>query len=250
VKPKVAVFAFTSCEGCSLVMLEMEERLPDIMGQVEFVNFREVMDEKRDDYDIAIIDGAITRESEVEELKAIRGRAKILVAMGACAVQGGLYALKNFHDPVKTMEYVYGDKAGSFDTMPVRPLSHYVAVDFNIYGCPIDKKEFLEVFRSLILGKRPNIPDYPICNECRMAENICVFDRGLSCMGPVTRAGCGAICPAHGTGCCGCRGMVDKPFILSHRRIMAEHGVSEEDYIAKLREFNGYWEETATHEKS
>ncbi len=183
-KPKVAVFAFTSCEGCSLIMLEMEERLPDIISQVEFVNFREVIDEKCDDYDIAIIDGAITRESEVDELKAIRGRAKIVVAMGACAVQGGLYALKNFHDPEKTMEYVYGDKAGSFDTMPVRPLSHYVAVDFNIYGCPIDKKEFLEVFRSLILGKRPNIPDYPICNECRMAENICVFDRGLYVHGP------------------------------------------------------------------
>ena len=127
--------------------------------------------------------------------------------------------------------------------MPVRPLSHYVAVDFNIYGCPIDKKEFLEVFRSLILGKKPNIPDYPICNECRMAENICVFERGLLCMGPVTRAGCGAICPAHGLGCCGCRGMVDKPFILSHRRIMAEHGVSEEDYMAKLREFNGYYQQ-------
>ena len=100
-KPKVAVFAFTSCEGCSLIMLEMEERLPDIMGQVEFVNFREVMDEKRDDYDIAIIDGAITRESEVEELKAIRGRAKIVVAMGACAVQGGLYCSEELPRPGK-----------------------------------------------------------------------------------------------------------------------------------------------------
>jgi len=245
--PKAAVFALSSCEGCSLIMLELEDNLLDVLGQVEFVNFREAIDERRDDYDVAFIDGAVTREHEIAELKDIRKRAKVLVAMGACAVQGGLYALKNFHDPVKTVEYVYGDKAKFFDTLPVRPLSHYVKVDYNLYGCPIDKKEFVEVFTSILLGKRPNIPNYPICNECRMSENICVFDRGMTCMGPITRAGCGAICPAHNIGCCGCRGLVDKPFIESHRNILREHGVGVEEIKAQFRRYNGYWEET--HEK-
>jgi len=246
-KPRVAVFSFTSCEGCSLIILEMEDMLLDLLGQVDIVNFREAIDEKQDDYDIAIIDGAITREHEIPELKKIRENAKVLVAMGACAVQGGLYFLKNYHDPKATVEYVYGNEAAHFDTMPVRPLSAYVKVDHNLYGCPIDKGEFVEVVRSVLLGKKPNIPDYPLCNECRMAENICVFERGLTCFGPVTRAGCGAICPRHSIGCCGCRGMVDKPFIESHRNILEEHGLTPDEITARFREYNGYWEET--HEK-
>ena len=241
--PRVAVFAFTSCEGCSLMILSLEDELPNILGQVELVNFREAIDAKSDDYDIAIIDGAITREKEIEELKKIRAKAKVLVAMGACAVQGGLYGLKNFHDPVATGKYVYGDMARHFDTLPARPVSHYVTVDHNIYGCPISKGEFVEVLHSIMLGKRPYIPDYPLCNECRTAENICVFDRGGRCFGPVTRAGCGAICPAHNTGCCGCRGLVDKPFIESHRNILMEHGMTPAEIAAWYREFNGYLEE-------
>jgi len=246
-KPKVAVFAFTSCEGCSLMILSMEDEILGLLDKIELVNFREAIDDKRDDYDIAIIDGAITREHEIEELKKIRENAKVLIAMGACAVQGGLYALKNFHDPVKTMEYVYGDMAGHFDSLPVKPLSAYVKVDYNLYGCPMDKREFLEVIKSLLVGKTPNIPNYPICNECRMSENICVFERGKTCLGPITRAGCGAICPAHASGCCGCRGPLDNPTFEQHRAIMLEHGVSAEEVAAQFREFNGYWEET--HEK-
>src|SRR5512146_2846704 len=130
-KPKIAVFAFTSCEGCSLMILNLEDEMLDLLGQVELVNFREAIDERRDDYDIAIIDGAITRQHEVDELKEIRSRAKVLVAMGACAVQGGLYYLRNYHDPKFSMEYVFGDKASHFDALPVRPVSHYVTVDYN-----------------------------------------------------------------------------------------------------------------------
>lgn len=246
-KPRVAVFAFTSCEGCSLQILNLEDEILDLLGHIEIVNFREAIDEKREDYDIAIIDGAVTREREIEELKNIRAKARVLVAMGACAVQGGVYYLKNYQDPEFTARYVYGDMAKHMDSLPVRPLSHYVAVDYNLYGCPMEKREFLEMVRSVLLGKKPIVPNYPICNECRMAENICVFDRGLTCFGPVTRAGCGAICPAHGIGCCGCRGMVDKPFVESHRNILTEHGMTMDEILAQFREFNGYWEDT--HEK-
>ena len=243
-KPKIAVFAFTSCEGCSLMILNLEDEMLDLLGKVELVNFREAIDERRDDFDIAIIDGAITMEHEVHELKEIRARAKVLIAMGACAVQGGLYYLKNYHDPEFASKYVYGDKAGCFVSLPVRPVSHYVSVDYNLYGCPMDKREFVEVVRSLMLVKKPNIPNYPICNECRMAENVCVFDKGQYCFGPISRAGCGAICPAHGRGCCGCRGLVDKPFVLSHRNILKERGMDVDEMLERFREFNGYWEDT------
>lgn len=237
-KPKVAVFAFTSCEGCSLMILNQEERMLELLGAVELVNFREAMDDKRDDYDIAIIDGAITQEHEVEKLKDIRERAAVLVAMGACAVQGGVYALKNRFSPEYPARYVYGEHAESFGSLPVRPLSSYVKVDHNLYGCPMDKREFMELVRSLLAGKPPSVPDYPVCNECRSAENICVYERGLTCLGPVTRAGCSAICPAHGSGCCGCRGLVDGPCMDSLYRIMAGHGVSREGVAEKLCIFN------------
>ncbi|MBI5190505.1 MAG: NADH:ubiquinone oxidoreductase [Nitrospirae bacterium] len=244
---RAGVFAFTSCEGCSLITLEVEDRLLEILGRVEFVNFREAIDDKSDDYDIAFIDGAITREHEVGELMKIRERAAILVAMGACAVQGGLYFLKEYHEPGETLAYVYGDKAGQFDTMPVRPVSQYVKVDHSLYGCPIDKREFVEVVTALLSGRRPNIPDYPVCNECRMSENICVFERGLACMGPVTRAGCGAICPSRHVGCFGCRGMVDKPALDQHRAVLTERGLTEEEITARYRMFNGHW--GSAHEK-
>lgn len=242
-KPRVAVFAFTSCEGCSLQMLSLEDELPDVLDAVEFVNFREAMDDKREDYDIAMIDGAITRPHEVEELREIRGRANVLVAMGACAVQGGLYFLRNYNDPAYALWYVYGDRAETVgEVLPVRPVSHYVEVDHNLYGCPIDKREFMELLRSLLIGKRPDIPDFPICNECRSAENICVFDRGMSCFGPVSRAGCGAICPAHGIGCCGCRGLISEPMLGSHRWMLKRQGMKDDEIDAWFRQFNGYWE--------
>ena len=241
-KLRAGVFAFTSCEGCSLVLLSLGDVLLELAGQVDFVNFREASDGHGGEYDLAIIDGAITRPREVDELKGIRARARALVAMGACAVQGGLYFLREYHDPDEAARYVYGEQAGHFGALPVRPVSHYVPVDMNLHGCPVDSRELIEVVRSAVLGKPPNIPDYPICNECRMAENICVFDRGLACMGPVTRAGCGAICPAHNTGCCGCRGMVDRPFIESHRAILRERGMTDEEITAWYREFNGWRE--------
>lgn len=237
-KPKVAVFAFTSCEGCSLVILSLEEIMLDLLGAVEFVNFREAIDERRDDYDIAIIDGAISQKHEIAELKELRERAKVVVAMGACAVQGGLYALRNSFATGYPAKYVYGSHAGEYGVLPVTPLSAHVKVDHNLYGCPIDKGEFVELVRSLLAGRRPFVPDYPVCNECRTGENICVFELGKTCMGPVTRAGCGAICPAHGSGCCACRGTVGEPCLESHRHIMESHGVSPEETLERLRLFN------------
>jgi coenzyme F420-reducing hydrogenase gamma subunit len=241
-KPKIAVFEFSSCEGCQLMFANLEDEILEVLGAVEIVNFREIMTEKGDDYQIAFVEGAITRESEIERLKKIREQAKVLVSLGACAHLGGVNCMKNHQDQGEVRRYVYRERAEWFDTIPARPLSAAVPVDYAVPGCPVDKKELLEVTKSLLLGKKPSLPDYPVCVECKMAENICVFDKGMTCLGPVTRAGCGAVCPTFGNKCEGCRGLVDNPNVNSHKQVLQEHGLSVQQILNSFRMFEGYLE--------
>lgn len=242
VKPRIAIFDFGCCEGCQLQIINLEEALLDLVGLVDVVGWREAMTGSSDDYDIAIVEGSITREEEIERLKGIRNNAKVLVALGTCAHIGGINCLKNFFGMDEVLQYVYGQEAKHFDTIPARPLDAVVAVDYAVPGCPIDRKEFLEVTKALLLGTRPPIPNYPVCVECRTQEVVCVFDKGMTCLGPVTRAGCGAICPAYGNKCEGCRGLVDDPNLDSHREVLEEHGLTVEQMLNSFRIFDGYME--------
>jgi sulfhydrogenase subunit delta len=237
-KPKIGVFSFTSCEGCQLTILNLEDELLAILGHLDIVNFREAIDEKRDDYDVAFIEGSISRETEVEEIKEIRSHAKFLVAMGACACIGGVNAMKNMHDPGATGREVYGDGARYFDTLPVRRVADVVPVDYQMHGCPIDKKEFIRVAAALLMGQVPRMPVDAVCNECKAAANVCLYDKGEHCLGPVTREGCGAICPAYGEVCVGCRGFVDHPNLESIVEVMKERGLSKKDIMNRLTQFN------------
>jgi len=241
-KPKIAIFDFGGCEGCQLQIVNLEEQLLDLVGLVDVRQWREAMSEHADDYDIALVEGSITRAGEIPRLEAIRKQAKVLVAIGACAHTGGINAMKNRMPMQQALETVYGDKAAWFDTIPTRPLSAVVPVDFAIPGCPIDRGELLEVVKALLLGKAPTLPTYPVCVQCKMAENVCAFDRGLTCMGPVTRAGCGALCPSNGSRCLGCRGLVPEPAVNAHKEVLAEHGRTVEGILAEYRLF-GSWEE-------
>lgn len=238
-KPKVAFFSFSSCEGCQLQVLNLEEELPTLLGFIEIVNFREAIDEKRDDYDIAFIEGSITRESDIHELREIRTRAKVLVAFGACADLGGVNALKNFHPQDSWLPAVYNRRDYFADTMPANRVKDIVPVDFVVPGCPIDKGEFLRFVQSLLLGIRPRIPDYPVCVECRSKGNVCLVEEGKWCLGSVTRAGCGAICPTFRDPCAGCRGLTSAPNIESLFTILMEKGYSREEIREKFRIFNG-----------
>jgi coenzyme F420-reducing hydrogenase gamma subunit len=240
-KPKLGFFSFASCEGCQLMVLECENELLDILGAVEIVNFREAMDKISDDYDIAFVEGSITTQRDVEELQEIRAQAKILVALGACAWPGGLNMMKNFQDLTDVRKFVYGDKWEVHDTIPTRPVDAVVPVDYYIRGCPIDAGEFLEVAKSLLLGKQPNIPNHPVCVECKLKENECRFHLGEVCLGPVARAGCGAICPSFGTKCEACRGMVDDPQVNAHKEVLQEHGLTPDDVLRDLRLFTGWY---------
>ncbi|MCP4399730.1 MAG: NADH:ubiquinone oxidoreductase [bacterium] len=238
-KPKVAFFDFSCCEGCQLCVLDVTaEQLLDLLNVIDIVEFREAISEKAEDgYDVAIIEGSITRECDIPRLKKIRETAGILVALGACAHIGGINALKNFQSKAAYQQAVYPDDPTKYETTEARALSEVVTVDAFIPGCPIDTGEFIRVVKNLVLGKNLGIPDYPVCVECKMNENVCVYEQGLQCLGPVIRAGCGAVCPSNGSYCFGCRGMIPEPNINSQQDIMQKYNLTFEQMEDKFKLF-------------
>jgi len=237
-KPKVAVFDFTGCEGCELNKLNFENQLLDIIAHIDIVEWREAMDDKVSEYDIAFVEGSITTPECVERIHDIRNRTKLLVALGACAVNGGMNAMKNLQSLEAVREEVYGKDKDLFPTLPALPLSAYVKVDYEVHGCPMTQQEFLQLLTSLLAGKRPVKPDYAVCVECKLKENECVFGKGMICLGPVTRAGCDALCPSFGQYCIGCRGLVPHPNKSAMIDILTENGLSVDEARKRLDLFN------------
>ncbi|MBD3308507.1 NADH:ubiquinone oxidoreductase [candidate division KSB3 bacterium] len=237
-KPKVAFFEFADCEGCQLCAIDLTpEELLDLLNVVDIVEFREAISEKSDTYDVAIVEGSITRQSDVARLKKIRETAAILVALGSCAHIAGINALKNFQSKSEYQQAVYPDDPTKYETDVARPLHEIVPVDAFIPGCPIDTQEFLRVVKNVVLGKAPGIPDYPVCVECKQKENVCVYEKGIQCLGPVIRAGCGARCPSNGGYCFGCRGIIPEPNINSQQDIMQKYDLTFEQMKDKFKLF-------------
>ena len=197
-KPRISFHDFTSCEGCQLQVLNCEDEMLDILSTFEIVNFREATDRREDDCLIAFIEGAFTRESDRPRLEHIRKHATLVVALGACACTGGLNVLKNYRGVEQSMKTVYGDQADWYETSTALPIEAAIKVDLKIPGCPIHKEEFLDVVKCLLAGRTPQIPNYPVCVECKLKENVCLFHKGQYCMGIVARAGCGSWCPSYG----------------------------------------------------
>lgn len=239
-KPKVAFFDFTSCEGCQLTVVDALQDYPELLNAVEIVQFREAMTEKGEDYQIAFIEGSCTRESDEERLRKIRQQAGIVIALGTCAHLGGVNSLKYLQDLENAREYVYADKAHWYETYDVRPIEAVIPVDLAIPGCPIDRQEFVACVKALLLGVKPPIPDYPMCVECKLKENSCLFTAGQVCLGPVTRAGCGAICPSYGQPCEACRGFISNPNDSSMRNVLSEHGLSVDEITTLYTIFTAY----------
>ncbi|MEW5937130.1 MAG: NADH:ubiquinone oxidoreductase [Candidatus Thermoplasmatota archaeon] len=245
-KPRVGFFDFAGCEGCQLQIANLEEQVIDLMGAVEVVSFREVMKEHSDDYDIAFVEGCIERPMDAERLKDIRTRAKLLVALGACAHTGCVHKLRGAWHVEDVKKEVYGiadpkDIQGNpyFEAYPnAKALNEVVTVDAYIPGCPINKEEFVRVAKDLLLGKKPRLPNYPVCVECKKNENICVFELGQFCLGPVTRAGCNAACPNYRGACEGCRGYLDDPNMNAEKEIIKKYGFSVEEMMAAFNMFN------------
>ena len=243
-KPKVAFFDFASCEGCQLAILNCEDILLDILNLINLVEFREAISETAPRYDIAFVEGSIHRDEDIERLQKLRERTTVLVALGACACIGGINCLKNHVPMEEALKLVYGEDAKYYDTIPARPADAVVPVDYYVRGCPPVTSELLKVIKALLLGKEPEIPGYPVCVECKMAGNVCVFERGMTCLGPVTRAGCGAICVNSGRHCWGCRGLVDDPNIDSAKDILQKYGLTVAQVMDKFKIFDTYAEVT------
>ncbi len=238
-RPKVGFFELSSCEGCQLQLLNNEATLLDFLGLVEIVNFREGMKEAADDYQIAFVEGSVTRADEVERLQKIRHNAEVVVALGSCACFGGVNQLKNrFGDLEWVKKQVYGDHP--IASQKATPLSDHIKIDLEIYGCPIKKENVEAIVTNLVLGKEVSHPKYPVCMECKTRENICLFDLGEPCLGPVTRAGCDAWCPSNRLGCWGCRGPAPEANMAELRRIVARKNIPMERLLDRLECFGGF----------
>jgi len=220
----------------------LEEEILDLISIVDVVSFREIMKEHSDKYDIAIIEGSIMRPMDEKRIYKIRSRAKILVALGACAVMGGINKIRNQWSAEEVKREVYGDADikdnDFFDAFQTKAINEIVPVDYYIYGCPIDRDEFKRVITALSLGKKPEIPTYPVCVECKKNENVCLFELGKFCLGPIIRAGCNAICPTNGSACDGCRGILKKPEVESIIEILERYDLTYEEMKSRSTLYN------------
>jgi len=239
-KPKVAFFDFTCCEGCQLTVVDSLQTNPELLEVIEIVQFREAISERGEDYQVAFVEGSCTRPSDEARLLKIRQQAGIVVALGTCAHLSGVNSLKSLHSLDDVRSYVYGDKAGWYDTYDARPIEAVIPVDFAIPGCPIDRDEFVACVKALLLGKKPPIPDYPVCVECKLRENACLFTREKVCLGPIARAGCKAICPTFGQSCEACRGYISDPNHDSMRQVLEKHGMTVQDVTSLYTMFTTY----------
>ena len=237
-KPKIAVFEFSGCEGCELQLANKEGSLIEFLKAIEIVNFREISSIQGKSYDVALVDGAITRSDEVEKLKKIRSQAKVLIALGSCACFGGVNKLKNAYDLDAANAEVYGDKPK--DTQKTQAIADIVPVDIKIPGCPVTKAEVERVVLHLIMQVPYQFPAYPVCVECKQRFTVCMFDKGQLCLGPITQGGCDAPCPAGGLGCWGCRGPSPEPNYEEFFEIVRKQGFDRELVNERLSFFGGF----------
>ncbi|MCL5073611.1 MAG: NADH:ubiquinone oxidoreductase [Actinobacteria bacterium] len=237
-KPKVGVFGLAGCGGCQLEILNLEDQLIDFISAVDVVHFTEAISEHSDTYEIALVEGSVSTKHDLERLEHIAKVARIIVSIGACSGTGGLNCLKNVYGTEKAKQLVYGDKKDWIDAIDTKPIDAYVKVDYYARGCPPNRTEIVDIVKSLIVGKNPEIPNYPVCIECKRLGNTCVYDLGLTCMGPVARAGCNARCPSVRSGCEACRGAVDEPNINAQKDLLERYGLTVEDIMEGFNLYN------------
>ncbi len=238
-KPKVAFFDFACCEGCQLQITNLGEFLIDLAGIIDIVEFREAMSEKFDGMlDLAIIEGSITNEHAIERIKAIRARSKKLLAYGSCATIGGVNGIKNSFDLIEIGKFVYGDNEPHFTSVKTMPVHQVVKVDYFVHGCPIYPPELLKALKAVLADLPYDPPDHAVCVECKLNENVCMYDKGVGCLGPITRAGCNSWCINHNNICYGCRGMVSNPNEKSAKEVLSKYGVSLDMILKKMTMYN------------
>ncbi|MGB3642263.1 MAG: hypothetical protein WBA39_32475 [Rivularia sp. (in: cyanobacteria)] len=243
-KPKLAVWKFASCDGCQLSLLDCEDELLTLAGEVEIANFLEASSAVvKGPYDLSLVEGSITTPHDEERIHQVRRVSKHLVTIGACATSGGIQALRNFKNVKEFTSIVYASPEYIETLNKSTAIADHVFVDFELRGCPINKYQLLEVISAFLHHRKPNVPQYSVCMECKRRGTVCVMvAQGIPCLGPVTQAGCGAICPAYNRGCYGCYGPAETPNTASLSSWWKRLGVSEADLVRSYRTYNAYSE--------
>jgi coenzyme F420-reducing hydrogenase gamma subunit len=236
------VWKFASCDGCQLSLLDCEDELLAVAGALEIAHFVEASRAVvKGPYDLSLVEGSITTAHDAERIHQIRRTSRHLVTIGACATAGGIQALRNFRDVREFAAAVYArpDYISTLDRST--PIASHVVVDFELRGCPINKRQLVEVLAAFLAGRRPSTPTHSVCVECKGRGTVCVMvAHGTPCLGPATQAGCGAICPAYGRGCYGCFGPMEIPNTASLGGRFVELGQTPRGVARAFRGFNGY----------
>jgi sulfhydrogenase subunit delta len=252
-KPVIGVFKFASCDGCQLSLLDAEDELLAVAGAVEIAYFPEASRAMRGGpYDIALVEGSITTHHDAERIQDVRRKSKTLITIGACATSGGIQALRNWKDVGDFVRMVYPSPQFISTLKLSTPIAEHVPVDFELRGCPINKHQLIELITATLAGRKPNIPAYSVCIECKRKGNVCVaVAHGTPCLGPVTQAGCGALCPSYDRGCYGCYGPMESS---NTRSLSAQFRILGEDdpqICRAFRSFNAWaWQFRKASEES
>jgi sulfhydrogenase subunit delta len=241
-RPRVAVFKMASCDGCQLQLLDAEEALLDLAGQIDIVNFAEATSHvEGGPYDVTLVEGSVSTEEQIEQVKEIRAATTFLMTIGACATSGGIQALRNNADLDDYVRAVYPTPEFVHSLATSTPIAEHVKVDLELTGCPVDRGQLLAALAWLLQGSVPRPPTTPVCIECKRRGYVCVVvAKGEPCLGPVTRTGCGALCPGMGRGCYGCFGPSQPPNTEALARKFIELGMSPTRVVDTFRFITGY----------
>ena len=238
-KPKLAVWKFASCDGCQLTLLDCEDELLEIAGAVEIAQFLEATSASVEGpFDLSLVEGSITTPHDAERIREIRAQSKALITIGACATAGGIQSLRNFADVEEytRMVYAHPDYISTLATSTA--ISDHVKVDFELRGCPVSKHQLLELISATLAGRKPHVPKTSQCTECKAKGTVCVtVAQGIPCLGPVTQAGCGNLCPSVGRGCYGCYGPMETPNTAALAREWQVLGAAPRDIARAFRTF-------------
>lgn len=239
-RPSLAVWKFASCDGCQLTLLDCEDELLALADEVEVAYFLEASSATRPGpYDLSLVEGSVTTAEDERRIREIRAQSRRLVTIGACATAGGIQALRGWTDAgdLAAVSYPRPEELSFLETST--PIAAHVEVDFQLHGCPIDKRQLLEVIGAFLHAREPAIPRESVCMECKRAGRVCVMvAHGTPCLGPITQAGCGALCPGHDRGCYGCFGPMPTPNAPALSRAMEDLGVETPDLVRVYRTFN------------
>jgi sulfhydrogenase subunit delta len=253
-RPKLAVWKFASCDGCQLSVLDLEDELLALTREIQIANFLEASRAiLPGPYDLSLVEGSITTPHDAQRIQQVRRDSRFLVTIGACATAGGIQALRNFKDVREFTSIVYATPEYISTLETSTAIADHVKVDFELRGCPINKYQLLEVVTAFLHGRKPQIDAHSVCVECKLRGNVCVMvAHGTPCLGPVTQAGCGAICPAYNRGCYGCYGPMESPNTAALSSWWQSLGVNKPDLVRALRTFNAnapaFREESERHE--